>query len=335
MQEVFECIFRNGLIPVLTVSDLTGIETYGRFFSLAGFGCLEVTLRTREAAQAIRILKKNFPALTVGAGTVLNVDEGKKALEAGSDFLVSPGFTVGLLEFCSRNSIPYIPGVQTPVEIQTALEYGFNVLKFFPCEAAGGIRTLKALGAPFHSVGFVPTGGINKENMKNYLALDQVFALGGSFVVPSGAEIVENFGENLLEASSLKKAVNSFFVEQIKVADKDFFYKSTAESGFAGIMEALELERESFEECFRSRGSVSTDFSNSAQGMEVRGDVKGEVTLSCLNLERAGAVLKKEGFDFSRKKESGSGGFYLEIICSGWVFRIIRKINGDCHYQKV
>lgn len=335
MQEVFECIFRNGLIPVLTVSDLTGIETYGRFFSLAGFGCLEVTLRTREAAQAIRILKKNFPALTVGAGTVLNVDEGKKALEAGSDFLVSPGFTVGLLEFCSRNSIPYIPGVQTPVEIQTALEYGFNVLKFFPCEAAGGIRTLKALGAPFHSVGFVPTGGINKENMKNYLALDQVFALGGSFVVPSGAEIVENFGENLLEASSLKKAVNSFFVEQIKVADKDFFYKSTAESGFAGIMEALELERESFEECFRSRGSVSTDFSNSAQGMEVRGDVKGEVTLSCLNLERAGAVLKKEGFDFSRKKESGSGSFYLEIICSGWVFRIIRKINGDCHYQKV
>lgn len=331
MQEVFECIFRNGLIPVLTVSDLTGIETYGRFFSLAGFGCLEVTLRTREAAQAIRILKKTFPALTVGAGTVLNVDEGKKALDAGSDFLVSPGFTVGLLEFCSRNSIPYIPGVQTPVEIQTALEYGFNVLKFFPCEAAGGIRTLKALGAPFHSVGFVPTGGINKENMKNYLALDQVFALGGSFVVPSGTEIVENFGKNLLEAGSLRKAVNSFFIEQVKVTGEDFFYNSMAESGFAGIMEALELERESFEECFRSRGSVSTDFSNSAQGMEVR----GEVILSCLNLERAGAVLKKEGFDFSRKKESGSGGFYLEIICSGWVFRIIRKINGDCHYQKV
>ena len=82
MQEVFECIFRNGLIPVLTVSDLTGIETYGRFFSLAGFGCLEVTLRTQEAAQAIRILKNNFPGLTVGAGTVLNVDEGKKALDA-------------------------------------------------------------------------------------------------------------------------------------------------------------------------------------------------------------------------------------------------------------
>lgn len=331
MQEVFECIFRNGLIPVLTVSDLTGIETYGRFFSLAGFGCLEVTLRTREAAQAIRILKNNFPGLTVGAGTVLNVDEGKKALDAGSDFLVSPGFTEGLLEFCSRNSIPYIPGVQTPVEIQTALEYGFNVLKFFPCEAAGGIRTLKALGAPFHSVGFVPTGGINKENMKNYLALDQVFALGGSFVVPSGTEIGENFGENLLEAGSLRKAVNSFFVEQIKVADKDFFYKSMAESGFGKIMKILDLEKESFEECFRSRGSISSGFSNSVKG----GDVKGEVILSCLNLERAGAVLKKEGFDFSRKKESGSGGFYLEIICSGWVFRIIRKINGDCHYQKV
>ena len=331
MQEVFECIFRNGLIPVLTVSDLTGIETYGSFFSLAGFGCLEVTLRTREAAQAIRILKKNFPGLTVGAGTVLNVDEGKKALDAGSDFLVSPGFTVGLLEFCSRNSIPYIPGVQTPVEIQTALEYGFNVLKFFPCEAAGGIRTLKALGAPFHSVGFVPTGGINKENMKNYLALDQVFALGGSFVVPSGTEIVENFGENLLEAGSLRKAVNSFFIEQVKVTGEDFFYNSMTESGFGKIMKILDLEKESFEECFRSRGSVSTDFSNSAQGMEVR----GEVILSCLNLERAGAVLKKEGFDFSRKKESDSGGFYLEIICSGWVFRIIRKINGDCHYQKV
>ena len=331
MQEVFECIFRNGLIPVLTVSDLTGIETYGRFFSLAGFGCLEVTLRTREAAQAIRILKKNFPALTVGAGTVLNVDEGKKALDAGSDFLVSPGFTVGLLEFCSRNSIPYIPGVQTPVEIQTALEYGFNVLKFFPCEAAGGIRTLKALGAPFHSVGFVPTGGINKENMKNYLALDQVFALGGSFVVPSGTEIVENFGENLLEAGSLRKAVNSFFIEQVKVTGEDFFYKSMAESGFGKIIKILDLEKDSFEECFRSRGCISSGFSNSVKG----GDVKGEVILSCLNLERAGAVLKKEGFDFSRKKESGSGGFYLEIICSGWVFRIIRKINGDCHYQKV
>lgn len=331
MQEVFECIFRNGLIPVLTVSDLTGIETYGRFFSLAGFGCLEVTLRTREAAQAIRILKKNFPGLTVGAGTVLNVDEGKKALDAGSDFLVSPGFTVGLLEFCSRNSIPYIPGVQTPVEIQTALEYGFNVLKFFPCEAAGGIRTLKALGAPFHSVGFVPTGGINKENMKNYLALDQVFALGGSFVVPSGTEIVENFGENLLEAGSLRKAVNSFFIEQVKVTGEDFFYNSMAESGFGKIMKILDLEKESFEECFRSRGCISSGFSNSVKG----GDVKGEVILSCLNLERAGAVLKKEGFDFSRKKESGPGGFYLEIICSGWVFRIIRKINGDCHYQKV
>lgn len=331
MQEVFECIFRNGLIPVLTVSDLTGIETYGRFFSLAGFGCLEVTLRTREAAQAIRILKNNFPGLTVGAGTVLNVDEGKKALDAGSDFLVSPGFTVGLLEFCSRNSIPYIPGVQTPVEIQTALEYGFNVLKFFPCEAAGGIRTLKALAAPFHSVGFVPTGGINKENMSTYLALEQVFALGGSFVVPSGTEIRENFGENLLEASSLRKLVNSFFIEQIKVADKDFFYKSTAESGFAGIMEALELGVESFEECFTSRGSLSPGFSNSVKGVEV----KGEITLSCLNLERAGAVLKKAGFDFRKEKESGGKGFYLELLCPGWVFRIIRKINGDCHYQKV
>lgn len=334
MQEVFECIFRNGLIPVLTVSDLTEVETYGRFFSMAGFGCLEVTLRTPEALEAIRTLKKTFPALTVGAGTVLNVEEGKKALEAGCGFLVSPGFTVDLLEFCSRNSIPYIPGVQTPVEIQTALGYGFNVLKFFPCEAAGGIRTLKALGAPFYSVGFVPTGGINKENMRTYLALGQVFALGGSFVVPSETEIRENFGENLLEASSLRKAVNSFFIEQIKVADKDFFYKSTAESGFAGIagiMEALELGRESFEECFRSRGSVTPGFSNSAKGMEV----KGEITISCLNLERAGAVLKKAGFGVSKEKESGGKGFYLEILCPGWVFRITRKTNGDYHYQKV
>jgi 2-dehydro-3-deoxyphosphogluconate aldolase/(4S)-4-hydroxy-2-oxoglutarate aldolase len=145
----------------------------------------EVTLRTERALESLRRISQEQPKMLAGAGTVLTVAQAKQAKAAGAKFIVSPGFSRSVVDYCLEQNVPVFPGVSTPTEIQSALETGLKVFKIFPIEAMGGIAYLKAVSAPFVGVQFAPSGGITAANIRNYLALKNVVACGGSWMAPS------------------------------------------------------------------------------------------------------------------------------------------------------
>ncbi|WP_086480368.1 bifunctional 4-hydroxy-2-oxoglutarate aldolase/2-dehydro-3-deoxy-phosphogluconate aldolase [Oceanospirillum sanctuarii] len=171
------------VLPVLVLETKEQADWVGGCFVEAGIQHLEVTLRTSKALQVIEHLNRNFPELSVGAGTVLNAHQIQSAVDAGSRFIISPGATDKLLESAQDCPVPFVPGVMTPSEAMRARDYGFGLQKFFPAEAAGGIALLKAMGAPLQDIRFCPTGGITLSNMADYLELNNVPVVGGTWLV--------------------------------------------------------------------------------------------------------------------------------------------------------
>lgn len=171
-----------GVIPVISIDDATNAEYLGTTLLEAGLPCAEVTYRTAEATEAIRVLSRMSEDLIVGAGTVLSVEKAQEAVEAGARFIVSPGFDPIVVDWCKERGIAMIPGVATPSEIIQVLNRGLRIMKLFPAEELGGIKYLKALTAVFQQAEFVPTGGISAANLAAYLQLPGVFACGGSWI---------------------------------------------------------------------------------------------------------------------------------------------------------
>ena len=153
-----------------------------------GINCAEITFRTACAKEAIEYAVKNYPEMSIGAGTVINAEQCKAALKAGARFIVSPGLSVSVAEVCRENGVPYYPGCVTPTEIMQALELGITTVKFFPANIYGGLKALKALSAPFPQVRFIPTGGVDRGNIDEFLNFDKVAAIGGSFFVKETLE---------------------------------------------------------------------------------------------------------------------------------------------------
>src|SRR5574344_1029665 len=172
------------LLPVIALNRAEQAEPLGQTLLAAGLPAAEITFRTPVAAEAIRRLRAAFPELLIAAGTILTPAQVDTALAAGADFIVSPGLNPTTVRHCQQQGIPIIPGVNNPSQVEQALELGLSTLKFFPAEASGGIAMLKALAAVY-PVQFMPTGGISPSNLQPYLALPNVFACGGSWMVPS------------------------------------------------------------------------------------------------------------------------------------------------------
>ena len=171
------------LIPVVVIKNLDDTEKILTALKKDGINCAEITFRTACAKDAIALAVEKFPDMNVGAGTVINGRQCVEALNAGAKFIVSPGLSVEVAEICKANDVPYYPGCVTPTEIMQALDLGITTVKFFPANVYGGLKALKALSAPFPQVKFIPTGGVNRENLDEFLASDKVAAVGGSFFV--------------------------------------------------------------------------------------------------------------------------------------------------------
>lgn len=173
------------VLPVVTIENIDDAIPIAQALEAGGIHAIEITLRTPDALACIAQIRKSTPTMLVGAGTVLNPNMYTQAVNAGAQFLVSPGATPQLLEHAVANeNIPLVPGVTSPSEIMLAVSYGFNFLKFFPAEAYGGIKTLKSLAGPFQNVQFCPTGGITAQTAPDYLKLDKVECIGGSWLAP-------------------------------------------------------------------------------------------------------------------------------------------------------
>ena len=178
-------------IPVVVIKELSETDKILTALKNNGIHCAEITFRTACAAEAIAYAVKNYPDMEIGAGTVINAQQCRQALEAGATFIVSPGLSPAVAEVCKENNIPYYPGCVTPTEIMAALELGITTVKFFPANVYGGLKALKALSAPFPQVKFIPTGGVDRSNIDEFLAFDKIAAIGGSFFVKEALDKME------------------------------------------------------------------------------------------------------------------------------------------------
>lgn len=183
MDLVYERIQRIGILPVIKIEDIAKSSMLGRALIDGGMPVAEITFRAEGAADAIRTMKREYPEMLVGAGTVLSIEQADKAIEAGAEFIVAPGYNKKVVDYVQRCGIVMIPGAATPTEIEAVMGHGIKIIKFFPAELSGGVKLLKAFSAPYSNVKFIPTGGINIDNLSEYLEEDCVFACGGSWMV--------------------------------------------------------------------------------------------------------------------------------------------------------
>ena len=190
MSDVLKELTGCGIVPVVVIKKEEDAYPLGKALIGGGLPCAEVTFRTDAAASAIRTMSASFPQMLVGAGTVISTDQVDEACKAGAKFIVSPGFDPDVIDYCLDKGIPVIPGICTPTEALLGIKRGLNVLKFFPAEQAGGPDMIKAMAAPFPGIRFMPTGGINAQNLASYLSLKCVAACGGSWMVKS--DLIEN-----------------------------------------------------------------------------------------------------------------------------------------------
>ena len=195
MTEMMQHLQKIGIIPVVVLDRAEDALPLAECLMEGGLSCAEVTFRTAAAEESIRQMAKAYPEMIVGAGTVLTTEQADRAISAGAKFIVSPGFNPKVTEYVLTKGVPMTPGVCTPTEIEAALQFDLDVLKFFPAEPAGGLKMIKALAAPYVGVSFMPTGGISAANVREYLAYDRIVACGGSWMV-SGKLVKEGqFGE--------------------------------------------------------------------------------------------------------------------------------------------
>lgn len=183
MNKILEQIQEIGIVPVVVLEDAKDAEPIAKALVEGGLPCAEVTFRTAAAEEAIRIMAEKYPQMLVGAGTVLTLEQVDRAVAAGAKFIVSPGLNPKVVQYCVEKGILITPGCVTSSEIEQALEFGLDVVKFFPAEPSGGINMIKALAAPYVGLKFMPTGGINATNVKDYLAYNKILACGGSWMV--------------------------------------------------------------------------------------------------------------------------------------------------------
>ena len=186
--------FANSIVvPVVVLDKVEDAVPTAKAMAAGGVDTMEITFRTACAPKCIKAVAENCPEVLVGAGTIINVEQAKLAVEMGAKFIVSPGFSEEVVSWCVENNIPVAPGCVTPTEIMAALSHGLKMVKFFPANVYGGLNAMKNLAAPFVGIKFLPTGGVNSGNIKEYIDAPFVHAVGGSWVCPKAEIAAGNF----------------------------------------------------------------------------------------------------------------------------------------------
>jgi 2-dehydro-3-deoxyphosphogluconate aldolase / (4S)-4-hydroxy-2-oxoglutarate aldolase len=206
MTTVSEGLSQIGVVPVITIDKPQDAIPLAHALLDGGIGSAEITFRTASAEEAIQKISHECHEMLVGAGTVLTVQQAVRAVQAGAQYIVSPGFDARIVDWCQEHAIAVLPGVATPTEINMALAHGLKLLKFFPSEEIGGVRMLKVLHGPYQEVQFVPTGGIKAHNLVVYLALPNVVACGGSWMA-TGSMIAEGKFDEIMRLSAEARAI--------------------------------------------------------------------------------------------------------------------------------
>ena len=213
MNDVLKKLSAIGIVPVVVINDADKAVPLAKALVEGGIPCAEVTFRTAAAEEAIKRMSAEVPELIVGAGTVLTKDQADRAVAAGSKFLVSPGLDPELIAYCQeKNYPPFTPGTANPSDLNHAVNLGLEVVKFFPAEAAGGLKMIKSMAAAFTSLKFMPTGGINAGNLNSYLSYEKIICCGGSWMVP-GKLIDEGKFDEIVALSGYSDLAKNILME--------------------------------------------------------------------------------------------------------------------------
>jgi 2-dehydro-3-deoxyphosphogluconate aldolase/4-hydroxy-2-oxoglutarate aldolase len=313
-------LYRIGIVPVVALEDAADALPLGAALKKGGVSAIEVTFRTAAAADAIRLLSREMPELLVGAGTVITKAQADAAIEAGAKFIVSPGFQPELVSYVLSKGVPMCPGTATPGEMEQAMALGLSAVKFFPAEQNGGAPMLKALSAPYRDLLFMPTGGVKLENLRNYLALDQVFACGGTWLATKDDIKAKAFDKITARTREAVKTMLNFRIKHVGINSKDeaeakktatllcsifdFDYNDTELSVFTGT--AVEVMK------FMGRGSL------------------GHVAIGADNVDRAEYYLRQRGFSFDESTRRGDAAgrttfLYLSDEIGGFAFHLTKN----------
>jgi 2-dehydro-3-deoxyphosphogluconate aldolase/(4S)-4-hydroxy-2-oxoglutarate aldolase len=289
MATVLEELGKIGIVPVIKIDDPEKAVPLARALLAGGIPCAEITFRTSQGEAALNRISQEVPEILPGAGTVLTVEQVDKAIAAGAKFIVSPGFNPQVVRYCIEKGIPITPGCSNPSDMEAALEAGLGVVKFFPAEQSGGLDYIKAVAAPYPSLKFVPTGGINAGNIASYISYEKILACGGSWMVPADRI---NAGDFETITALCKEAVT-------KILGFSLVHVGI---NTANESEALRTAR-LFETMFNFVPKAGTSSVFAGEGIEIMNSPylgkNGHIAIGTNSLKRGIAYLERKGFTFN------------------------------------
>lgn len=308
-----------GLVPVVKIEDAKDAVPLGKALIKGGLPVAEITFRTDAAEQAIKNLTSELPDILVGAGTVLSVEQTKKAVAAGAKFIVSPGFNSDVVKYCVDNNIPITPGISNPTDIEAALGFGLKVLKFFPAEASGGLKTLKAMSAPYGMVKFIPTGGINAQNINEYLSFEKVLACGGSWVAKGDVISSGDFDKITALAKEAVGIVLGFELAHVGINAAD----ANTSIGIAKKLCSM----------FNMPLKEGNSSNFAGKGIEVNKKkgpgTNGHIAIKTNNIKRGMAYLERNGYEVDMNTAKVKNGkmiaVYLKDEVGGFAIHLLQK----------
>lgn len=320
MNDVLCAIEAIGIVPVIHLKDAEKAEPLAEALCSGGIPCAEVTFRTNACVDSIRKMAEARPEMLVGAGTVTRKEQADEAVRAGAKFIVSPGFDSEIVTYCTEHGIPVIPGCSSPTDVEQAMKYGLEIVKFFPAEAAGGIRMLKALSGPYPDMKFLPTGGITEENMNGYLELKQVAACGGSFMVP---ENLIDKGDFITVRAMAEKAVQKMLGFELAHIGLNMGSRQEAAHA-AGMFECIFGFQKSENDNSIFAGSYIEAMKSPFLGE------KGHIAVRTNDAARAVGYFKRRGFAFreesaSYKMDGTLGAVYFREEIGGFAVHLVQR----------
>lgn len=320
MHEVLTQIGKIGIVPVVKIEHAEDAVPLAKALCAGGIPCAEITFRTSAAEESIRRIAQEVPQMLVGAGTVLTPEQADAAVNAGAKFIVSPGLNPKVVAHCVEKGYPITPGTSSPSDVEQALSFGLEVVKFFPAEAAGGIGMIKAMSAPYGGVKFMPTGGVNAKNLRSYLDFSKVLACGGSWMVP--ADLLNN--KEFAEIERLtREAVETMLGFEL---------------AHVGINAQNEEEADQTAEAFSALFGFEKKSGNSSVFAGTAVEVMktpylgqhGHIAIATNYLERAMYYLESKGIklDYDTQKFDAKGNLiaiYLKKEVNGFAVHLVQK----------
>ena len=316
--DVLKRLAQSGVVPVVVLEDAKDAVPTAKAMLAGGIDVMEITFRTAAAADSIKAVAQECPDMVVGAGTVINLEQCKLAVESGAKFIVSPGYDEETVAWCCDNGIPVTPGCVTPTEIMMALKHGLKVLKFFPANVYGGLSAIKSLAGPFGGVKFIPTGGVNAQNLAEFISSPYIHAVGGSWICPKADIAAGNFDKITALCKEARKTLLGFEVAHIGINTPDA----------DAAMDVCKAFNDAFD--FNVKQGNSSNFAST--GVEVMKTMfkgaNGHIAIRTNKMIPAIAEMERRGYELdmdSVKDKNNIKAVYFKNEIGGFAVHLLQK----------